>query len=123
MKPTFVMITLAGPNRDLTKSTREQPFWDEHAEFIDRLVAEAVAVENAKRAATIRADVLDAATTVLTKADADAAEVRQQVAAAAEAVRQKLEEASAGPAPPILVEVVNHPLIVEAHTKTDEPNP
>ena len=40
MKPTFVMITSAGPNRDLTKSTREQPFWDEHAEFIDRLVAE-----------------------------------------------------------------------------------
>ena len=40
MKTTFVMITSAGPNRDLAKTTREQPFWDEHAEFIDRLVAE-----------------------------------------------------------------------------------
>src|SRR5438309_10336587 len=40
MKNTFVMISSAGPNRDLSKGTREQPFWDEHAEFIDRLVAE-----------------------------------------------------------------------------------
>jgi uncharacterized protein YciI len=34
------MISSAGPNRDLSKGTREQPFWNEHAEFIDRLVAE-----------------------------------------------------------------------------------
>jgi uncharacterized protein YciI len=40
MKNTFVVISSAGPNRDLSKGTREQPFWDEHAEFIDRLVAE-----------------------------------------------------------------------------------
>jgi uncharacterized protein YciI len=40
MKNTFVAISSAGPNRDLSKGTREQPFWDEHAEFIDRLVAE-----------------------------------------------------------------------------------
>ena len=40
MKSAFVMITSAGPNRDLAKGTREQPFWEEHAEFIDRLVAE-----------------------------------------------------------------------------------
>ena len=40
MKNTFVMISSAGPNRDLSKRTREQPFWDEHAAFIDRLVAE-----------------------------------------------------------------------------------
>ena len=40
MKNTFVMISSAGPNRDLSKGTREQPFWDEHAAFIDRLVAE-----------------------------------------------------------------------------------
>jgi uncharacterized protein len=40
MKTTFVMITSPGPNRDLSKGTREQPFWQEHAEFIDRLVAE-----------------------------------------------------------------------------------
>jgi len=40
VKNTFVAISSAGPNRDLSKGTREQPFWDEHAEFIDRLVAE-----------------------------------------------------------------------------------
>ena len=40
MKSTFVVISSSGPNRDLLKSTREQPFWDEHAEFIDTLVAE-----------------------------------------------------------------------------------
>ena len=40
MKNTFVVISSAGPNRDVSKDTREQPFWDEHAEFIDRLVAE-----------------------------------------------------------------------------------
>jgi uncharacterized protein YciI len=40
MKNTFVMISSAGPNRDLSNGTREQPFWDKHAEFIDRLVAE-----------------------------------------------------------------------------------
>jgi uncharacterized protein len=39
MKNTFVAISSAGPNRDLSKGTREQPFWDEHAEFIDQLVA------------------------------------------------------------------------------------
>ena len=40
MKNTFVVISSAGPNRDLSKGTREQPFWDEHAEFIDRLARE-----------------------------------------------------------------------------------
>ena len=40
MKTAFVMIASAGPNRDLAKGPREQPFWQEHAEFIDRLVAE-----------------------------------------------------------------------------------
>jgi uncharacterized protein YciI len=40
MKNTFVAISSAGPNRDLSKGTREQPFWDEHAEFIDQLVTE-----------------------------------------------------------------------------------
>ena len=38
MKNTFVAISSAGPNRDLSKGTPEQPFWDEHAKFIDRLV-------------------------------------------------------------------------------------
>jgi uncharacterized protein len=40
MKHTFVAISSAGPNHDPSKSTREQPFWDEHAAFIDRLVDE-----------------------------------------------------------------------------------
>jgi uncharacterized protein YciI len=40
MKNTFVTISSPGPNRDSSKSTREQPFWDEHAAFIDELIAE-----------------------------------------------------------------------------------
>lgn len=40
MNSKFVVITSAGENRDLSKGTREQPFWDEHAEFIDKLVDE-----------------------------------------------------------------------------------
>jgi uncharacterized protein YciI len=40
MKNTFVAISSAGPNRDSSKSTREQPLWDEHAAFIDQLVAD-----------------------------------------------------------------------------------
>ena len=38
MKNTFLAISSAGPNRDRSMGTREQPFWDEHAAFIDRLV-------------------------------------------------------------------------------------
>jgi uncharacterized protein len=40
MKNTFLVISSAGANRDVSKGTREQPFWDEHAAFIDRLVDE-----------------------------------------------------------------------------------
>jgi uncharacterized protein YciI len=40
MKNTFLAISSAGPKRDLSKGTREQPLWDEHAVFIDQLVAE-----------------------------------------------------------------------------------
>ena len=38
MKKTFLAISSAGPNRDFSKGTREQPFWDGHAKFIDQLV-------------------------------------------------------------------------------------
>lgn len=38
MQNTFVILSTAGPHRDFSKGTREQPFWDEHAAFIDRLV-------------------------------------------------------------------------------------
>jgi uncharacterized protein YciI len=40
MKNTFLAFSSAGPNRDFSKGTREQPFWDEHATFIDQLVAD-----------------------------------------------------------------------------------
>jgi len=40
MKNTFLAMSSAGPNRDQSKGTREQPFWDEHAAFIDQLVGE-----------------------------------------------------------------------------------
>jgi len=40
MSNTFLAISSAGPNRDRSKGTREQPFWDEHAAFIDQLVDE-----------------------------------------------------------------------------------
>ena len=40
MKHTFVTISSAGLNRDLSKGTREQLLWDEHARFIERLVAD-----------------------------------------------------------------------------------
>lgn len=36
----WVVISHAGPNRDLTRGAREQSHWDEHAEFIDRLTDE-----------------------------------------------------------------------------------
>jgi uncharacterized protein YciI len=41
MKNTFVAISIVGPNRDPSKGAREQPFWDEHAAFVDQLVEEA----------------------------------------------------------------------------------
>jgi uncharacterized protein len=44
MKNTFIALASAGPRRDPSKGTREQPFWDEHAAFIDGLVAEGLIV-------------------------------------------------------------------------------
>jgi len=38
MKDKFIVTSSPGPNRDSSKGTREQPFWDEHAAFIDDLV-------------------------------------------------------------------------------------
>lgn len=38
MKNVFLAISSVGPNRDFSKGTREQPFWDAHAKFIDQLV-------------------------------------------------------------------------------------
>ncbi len=38
MTNTYVVTSKAGPLRDLSRGSREQQFWDEHAEHIDRLV-------------------------------------------------------------------------------------
>jgi uncharacterized protein YciI len=38
MSKTFVVMSVAGPQRDRTKGTREQPHWDEHARFIDGIL-------------------------------------------------------------------------------------
>jgi uncharacterized protein YciI len=38
MGSTFIVMSAAGSNRDHLKGTREQPYWDEHAAFIDQLV-------------------------------------------------------------------------------------
>jgi uncharacterized protein YciI len=35
---TFMVLSSAGIHRDLSKGTREQAHWDEHAAFIDALV-------------------------------------------------------------------------------------
>jgi uncharacterized protein YciI len=40
MKNIFLAFSSAGPNRDFSKDAREQAFWDEHAAFIDQLVAD-----------------------------------------------------------------------------------
>lgn len=40
IRQTFVSISGAGPHRDFSQDARHQPFWDEHAEFIDRLTEE-----------------------------------------------------------------------------------
>jgi uncharacterized protein YciI len=40
MGSTFIVTSVAGAQRDRAKGTREQPYWDEHAAFIDRLTAE-----------------------------------------------------------------------------------
>jgi uncharacterized protein YciI len=36
----FIVTSTAGPNRDHARGTRQQPFWDEHAAFVDQLVEE-----------------------------------------------------------------------------------
>lgn len=36
----FVVASTAGPNRDWSQDTRRQPYWDDHAAFIDQLVAD-----------------------------------------------------------------------------------
>jgi uncharacterized protein YciI len=38
----FLAYSTAGSQRDLARDAREQPHWDEHAAFIDGLVAEGV---------------------------------------------------------------------------------
>lgn len=40
MSSLFVVISEADANRDLSVGTRQQAWWDEHAAFIDALVAD-----------------------------------------------------------------------------------
>ena len=40
MTNTFLILSTCGPNRDLSKDTREQAFWDEHVVFINKLIEE-----------------------------------------------------------------------------------
>jgi uncharacterized protein YciI len=40
MESTFIVTSAAGSNRDHAKGTRDQPYWDEHAALIDKLVEE-----------------------------------------------------------------------------------
>ena len=40
MSKTFIAISEAGPNREASKGARDQRFWNEHGNFIDRLVDE-----------------------------------------------------------------------------------
>jgi uncharacterized protein YciI len=35
---TYIVLSSAGPHRDLGKGSREQAYWDDHAAFIDALV-------------------------------------------------------------------------------------
>jgi uncharacterized protein YciI len=45
MAETYVLVTRAkGPHRDHRRPRREQPGWDEHAAFMDRLTASGVVV-------------------------------------------------------------------------------
>jgi uncharacterized protein YciI len=38
LESRFIVTSTAGSDRDLAKGSREQAYWDEHADFIDRLV-------------------------------------------------------------------------------------
>src|SRR5215204_1029664 len=40
MGSTFIVMSAAGLNRDHAKGTRDQPYWNQHAAFIDNLVEE-----------------------------------------------------------------------------------
>jgi uncharacterized protein YciI len=40
VSPYYVVISEAGPARKQSAGTREQPFWVDHAAFIDALVAD-----------------------------------------------------------------------------------
>jgi uncharacterized protein YciI len=40
LKNTYLVLSSAGANRDLSKGTREQAYWDEHGAFIDALVGD-----------------------------------------------------------------------------------
>jgi uncharacterized protein len=42
--PVFAVATAKGPRWDHARGNREQPFWDEHADFADGLVGRGVVI-------------------------------------------------------------------------------
>ncbi|MGA7671119.1 MAG: YciI family protein [Nitrolancea sp.] len=70
-KSFFMILSKAGPNRDLSKGSREQAFWDEHAEFIDGLVDDGFI--------TLGGPFEDEGGAVLVVRAADEAEVRERM--------------------------------------------
>ena len=68
----YLVTSIAGPNRDLTKDSREQPYWDQHAEFIDKLVDEGFIVMGGPIAD-------EGGALIIVKGDNEA-EVRQRIA-------------------------------------------
>jgi uncharacterized protein YciI len=40
MGSTFIVMSAAGSNRDHSQGARDQPYWDQHAAYIDNLIEE-----------------------------------------------------------------------------------
>ena len=70
-KTFFMVLSKAGLNRDLSKGSREQAFWDQHAEFIDGLVDDGFI--------TLGGPFEDEGGAVIVVRAADEAEVRERI--------------------------------------------
>jgi len=81
--PVFAVTTAKGANWDHAREIRQQPFWDEHADFADRLVDSGVIIvggpidsENDEDIALMAVETADEST-VLSIFDADPWTVHQ----------------------------------------------
>jgi uncharacterized protein YciI len=70
-KHTFLILSAAGANRDLSLGTREQRYWDEHAAFIDKLTADGFIV--------LGGPLVDEGGAILVVRAADEREVRETI--------------------------------------------